>query len=228
MVQILLDVILQVATCLTPFFDVLTTPIVAGPDVVQAGPIGGIISGVAGLIGRKKRARKQQNALRLGFDFARESPLGTDFLPTGGAANNALAGVFGVGGDPNAQRQAIETLFNTPGFQFIRDQALEGVTSSAAANNKLNSGATLKALQDRSAGVAGQFLPFFTNALRDLANRGLAAGSTIASAGSAIGPQNAQIVRDRQNQLGQSVGAITGGVGEIAQNAGFNPFGMFG
>lgn len=44
----------------------------------------------------------------------------------------------------------------SPGYQFRRDEAIDAVESSAAAKGRLNSGATMKAINDRASDMASQ------------------------------------------------------------------------
>ena len=181
--------------------------------------MGSLISGIAGLVGRKKRERRQLALANQGFDAAREGELGTEFAPTGGAANSLLANILGVGGDPEAGRTAIDNFLSTPGFEFIRDRALGGVTSAFSAGGKLNSGAAARALQDRAGNIAATQLPNFLGQLAQLAQRGAGAASTIANAGTSASSNALGVRQDAQQNTGSSIGRIIGAV---------NPFGLFG
>lgn len=76
-----------------------------------------------------------------------------------------------------------ETLRQTPGYQFLQDEATKSLENSFASRGKLMSGAAMSALQDRSMGVADQTYGQAVDRQFQLANLGMGAGAQIQSAG---------------------------------------------
>ncbi|MDV7394033.1 hypothetical protein RZS08_21820, partial [Arthrospira platensis SPKY1] len=68
---------------------------------------------------------------------------------------DALEGGLGLR-DDTAFNEGFNRFQNASGFRNIQDQAMRGVAGSAAARGLLGSGATLRAMQDRSANLANQ------------------------------------------------------------------------
>src|SRR4249919_1384929 len=65
-------------------------------------------------------------------------------------AFGAYGDALGIGGNFGAQQQAYDNFLNNSGYKYVLDQGMHGVTDSAAGKFMLRSGATAKALQDRS------------------------------------------------------------------------------
>mgnify|MGYP004445218309 CR=1 FL=1 len=76
-----------------------------------------------------------------------------------------------------------ETLRQTPGYQFLQDEATKSLENSFASRGKLMSGAAMSALQDRSMGLADQTYGQAVDRQFQLANIGMGAGAKIQSAG---------------------------------------------
>lgn len=81
--------------------DILKVVGAVGGGII-GGPAGASIgAGLGGLVGGSSEQQANQQAaqqVNQGFDYLRNSPLGTSYLPNGGAANNAIAQLLGVGG----------------------------------------------------------------------------------------------------------------------------------
>lgn len=89
-------------------------------------------------------------------------------------ALNSLRAALGIDGTPDYSQ-----FYNTPGYQFTRDEALQATERQASATGGLRSGNTLTALQDRAGGLASQnYLSSYLNPLM-----GLATGNANANAG---------------------------------------------
>ena len=88
---------------------------------------------------------------------------------------------------------------NTPGYQFAQSEGMRGVMANQAANRMVNSGATLRALQDRSMGIADQTYGNYMNRLAALSGigqtavgQGQQAAQTYGTAGSGVIGQGTQ------------------------------------
>ena len=108
----------------------------------------------------------------------------------GDAAGDELNGFLGLGGDPAKTRAAFDTYLNSTGYQFDRQQGLDGVNQSAAAAGLYNSGAALKALDAYGTGEAQKFGQAYAGNLNAVASRG--AGAVNALTGAAVNNANQQ------------------------------------
>ena len=124
-----------------------------GAGIAAAGSVAG---GVASGKGASKAAQIQANsanqqlALQKSIYDQNATRFGTD-IQSGDAASGRINDLLGLSGN---KIDASTLLHNTPGYQFRVDEALKGVNSNAYATGQGDSGATLKALQDRAMGVA--------------------------------------------------------------------------
>ncbi len=114
------------------------------------------------------------------------NPIKSAFTPaldyvTGGG--NAMSALLGVGGDPAAQKTALENFSNSAGMQFLKEQGNDMVTSSQAAKGLLQSGDTLKELTKYGQGLGSTYLNSYMDKLLGLGNLGIGAGSVMANAG---------------------------------------------
>ena len=106
----------------------------------------------------------------------------------GGVVNNASSGsnairaLLGLDGG-QAQTEGFDNFRNSAGYNFIRDQGIQGIEGSQAAKGMLNSGATLKGISSYSSGLASQFLDKYLANLQGLSQTGLSAANTIGNAG---------------------------------------------
>lgn len=145
--------------------------------------IGGLIGGVGSLIGGNKAA----SAANQGFNYLKGSPVGTQYMPEGGAANSATADLLGVGGDPAKAKEAFNNYLGSTGYNFQLQQGQAAVNSNNASKGLLNSGATLKALTRFGQNLGSSAFNNYLTQLSGLATRGLQAGSVIGQAGTAGG-----------------------------------------
>ncbi len=84
------------------------------------------------------------------------------------------AGSGGGMGQPGGQNGGIlKALQDTPGYQFTVDQAMQGIARNQAGLGKYLTGGTLKALQDRAAGLASTRYDTQNNQYLDWSKLGL-------------------------------------------------------
>lgn len=150
---------------------------------------------------------KQQAAGTQSADAFRNLATSYDPYRTGGtAAQNQVYRLLGLQG-ADAQNEAYGQFRTDPGYQFALDQGIGAIDKSAAARGNLNSGATLKALQQYGQGMADQSYGNYLSRLMGLGQQGL--GATQA----AVGTQ----AQGLQNQFGANYGSAgTIGQGMVA------------
>lgn len=158
------------------------------------GGVGGLISGSSQASGEKYAANKAAETARLGFDYLKGSPVGTQYLPTGASSNNAIAALLGVGGDATAANNAFQGYNNSTGLNFQLQEGQKAVTTNAASRGLLNSGATLKALTKYGQNLGSTSFNNYLTQLGGLATRGLSAGAAIGGAGSQAGATGADAI----------------------------------
>jgi hypothetical protein len=139
--------------------------------------MGGIVKT---LFGSKPKAGKSESG-NTAYPWLKDtySPMATGGTQAYGALNNLL----GVGGDADAQQGAYNNYLNNSGFNYIMDNAMQGVTNSAAGKYLLRSGATAKGLQDRASNISKTFFQDYLDRLGQSSQLGLGAGSLISGAG---------------------------------------------
>jgi hypothetical protein len=110
----------------------------------------------------------------------------TPYANTGQQANTFLQDfLLNQGG-----RGQLEAFNQSTGGQFLMDQGRRAIGGNMAAQGKLNSGATGKALTEFGQNLASTQMQNFLNQIGGLAGRGLSAGnSALAAYGDAAGAQ---------------------------------------
>lgn len=122
-----------------------------------------------GDIGRLKDATAKYDAL-----LAEQNALAkTNYQPYQGAGTNAL----------NALSNPTENFTASPGYQFRLDQGLEAVTQNKAVGGLLNSGGTLKGLNDYGQGMASSEYNNWFGQNLNLANLGLQGTNAVTQVG---------------------------------------------
>ena len=116
---------------------------------------------------------------------------------------------------------------NTPGYQFTQNEAMRGVMANAASRGLVNSGATLRALQDRSANIASQTYGDYMNRLGTVMGMGQNAAAQTGNAAQNYGTTTAGVLgtgaANTNNLLTQSAAQqgnyLTGAAGVQASGA---------
>ena len=179
-------------------------PLIIPAIIGTVGAVGGsLISSHA--IGQASQAAtnaaNQNNALQSQI-YSSNKALEQPYINSGNSANDALQGFLGLGGDPAKSQAALNNYLNSTGYQFNLNQALDGTSQAAAADGILNSGSTIKALQDRGTQVANTYGQHFEQNLQGVVNTG--ANSANALAGQGQGYANA--VSNNNNSAATGVG----------------------
>jgi hypothetical protein len=94
------------------------------------------------------------------------------YMQTGGQAFDMQAALSGALG-PEAQQQAYSNFQQSPGQQFLQQQAEKALLRNSAATGNLGGGGTKTALQQQAMGFAQQDFDNYYNRLGGISNAGL-------------------------------------------------------
>ena len=108
----------------------------------------------------------------------------------GTAAADELQGFLGLGGDPVKSAEALQTYLASTGYQFDRQQGLDAVDQSKAAEGLYNSGAAEKALDSYGEGLAQTYGQQYAQDLSGVARTGSSAINALT--GAAVNNTNQQ------------------------------------
>jgi hypothetical protein len=167
------------------------------------------------------------------FDLAREDT--APWRDVGRSALNQLASLYGLQQsgeiDPETGTAAqvgapdYSAFYDSPDYQFARDEGLRGIERSAAARGGLASGNTLAALTRFSSGLATQNFGNYTNRLAGLAGTGQQSAENLGAMRMQYGQQVGQNAVGAANARSSGIANqanIWGGVGnQLAGMAGY-------
>ncbi len=209
-----------------------------GAAIAAAAAIGGsIISADASRSAANKQADAAQNAQQLQLDmFNRNKQDLAPWMQSGQKGNEALMNFLGLGGggfDPNApgvRPFGAQDFQQDPGYQFRMNEGLNAVLNKRSAIGGLDSGNTMRALEDYGQGMASQeyqnaFNRYNTGIgniytrLSGISNSGLNAAGGIAGLGANAGARAGDFGVQGGNALAAgTVGqanAVTGGINDL-------------
>lgn len=166
------------------------------------------------------------------FDLAREDT--APWRDVGRSALNQLASLYGLqqSGEIDPETGTAATVapdysafYESPDYQFARDEGLRGIERSAAARGGLASGNTLAALTRYSSGLASQNFGNYANRLAGLAGAGQSSSENLAGMRMNYGQQIGQNAVGAANARASGItnqANIWGGVGnQLAGMAGY-------
>ena len=184
---------------------------------------GGIASAVSGGKGAKAAARAEEDIANKNRQMYQGfvDTMSKKIDPYDTAGTNALTAqenLLGLNGSAGtgAQQQAFDNFNNSTGYNFARNQGLDSINSNAYASGLGDSGATLKALQDRGTQLANQQFNQYYNDLNGLGSQGLNSlgllSNTMSAGINGMSNANNQAAQARSSGiLGQS-SAISNGI----------------
>ncbi len=205
-------------------------PVVIAAGVAAAGAIGGaVISGKAS----KKVAKQQQTAAAqqiAATNANREYQynLNAPTINQGQRAGDLYAGFLGAGGNAAASADALNTFRNSTGYQDLQTEGMKGVNAAVFARGQGQSGAALKALQDRAAQIANSSSGQWMGGLNNLANQGAQARGLVAGIGlqsTAMNNQSTQNAADASSNATLAGAANTNNLIQNLLNAGAMAYG---
>lgn len=156
-------------------------------------------------------SRAAGNAYQL--NLANLSQAYNPYVQGGQRAQTAVYDLYGLNG-LDAQNTAFGNFRADPGYGYQVQQGLKAVDNSAAARGTLNSGATLKALQDRGNNLADQSFGAYRAGLAALGQQGL--GATQAQTGLQAQGYQGQLQGNLAASGQQFGSANTIGLGDVA------------
>lgn len=162
----------------------MPVPIIAA-GIAAAGAIGGgaIAAGASKRNAKTAAAAQasQEAAARENRDFQYGINLPT--INYGRAADDRIAGLLNIGGDPSASSAAFDQYKLSTGYDTRLREGLQSVNQRAFAGGAGQSGAALKALQTRGADVAGRYFDTYLGQLGGVSSTGANARGLVAGVG---------------------------------------------
>lgn len=163
--------------------------------------------------GRPARQESQQTSVSGNRAYPFLSQTLSPVVRTGVGATNALAQLLNIGGAgrSGAQNAGFQNFLSSTGYQFQLEQGMGAITGSNAARGLLNSGETLRRLEQFGQGLAAQSFQTYLSNVAGVAQQGLAAAQTIGAAG--VFSESQGTSSSRGATQGFNVGALVGAVG---------------
>lgn len=160
----------------------------------------------------------------------------TPFMNAGESVTPNIQALLGVGGDPTAAQGALSQYLNSAGYQFVLGQGANAIGQIAASQGKLNSGGTLKALEQYGQGTASQFFQTYLGDLQQQQGVGLTAASALAGvgqnyAGAVSANNNSAAAASGNAALTSATGVnnlLSGALNSYALNQGLSSYGQAG
>ena len=159
--------------------------------LIAAGSLGAAAIG-ANAASKAAKAQSSAEAQQLAFQkqvYTNAQGYLTPTINVGNNAGTALAGLLRTGGDPAAADAAFKNYLDSTNYKFLLDQGRQGIEYANAP--AFSSGATAKALDEYSTGMAGNALSGYEALLAGQQGLGVQAGSALAGVGTNIAQQQA-------------------------------------
>lgn len=182
--------------------------------------LGGLV-GAAGswLGGREQRddvldAQREANAfLRDGQRRFEGTPIVQTYMPGGAQAFQTRQALLGLGGDPQAARQAFDNYLNSTDFQFALETGRDAITGSRAARGLLDSGRTGAALTQFGSDLGRRYMSNYLGELGRDSQLGFNAGQTYGNVLTGQASQMAQIAQNTGAANAEITGNMWSGIG---------------
>jgi hypothetical protein len=161
--------------------------------------MGGIMQSIFG------GSRSKSSSTNRAFEQIRDGL--TPTMERGNTAGEAIMALLGLGGDPEAQEEAMRTFAESSGQDFIMDQGSRAITGNAAAKGFLGSGPTLRALMGFGQDRGRTFVNDYLDRVSGVQDTGLKGAATIAGAG-----QQSSSSSSTKPGIGKFLGSVVGGI----------------
>jgi hypothetical protein len=139
------------------------------------------------------------------------------YQATGTAANTMYGNALGVNG-PGGNTAAVDAFHTAPGYNFMRDEALQGVERLYGQKYGYDSGNLINAIQERGTGLADQSYQQWMDNLFRGSGQGLQAAQGAAQANLAQGGMTADNYNNRANTFANSYGAQANNASQFGTN----------
>jgi hypothetical protein len=159
----------------------------------------------------KNRAFEQLNQ-QLSPLMTQQAQQGQAFQQQGGRFLDAYGGGLGLG-DEEAFNTGFERFQGASGYNNIFNEAMRGITSQTASRGLMNSGAAVRAMQDRAGQLGNESYQNYLASILGGAQTGLGAGQSAFGASQGFGGLIAGAGQTGGNQ------GILGGIGQAAGGA---------
>ena len=106
-----------------------------------------------------------------------------------GQSNNVIANLLGLNGAQGSQ-SGLNSYLDSSGYNFTKDQGMQGINSNNAAKGLLDSGSALKGVQSYGSGLASTYLDKYMAGLSGLSGSGLQASQVLSGAGNTANSQS--------------------------------------
>jgi hypothetical protein len=138
----------------------------------------------------EKAAIAQENALKFQRDnyYVSSSNL-SPFISSGQGANNLLASMYGVGGDPALGQNALARFMQSPDYRVALSEGQGALDNTAAAKGGSLGGNQIRAQTEYAQGMATQNLGNYLSRLTGMSAQGQNAAGALGSIGNGSGAQ---------------------------------------
>lgn len=141
------------------------------------------------------------------------------YVTSGNAAETALNGFLGLGGDPAATQKAFQDYLNSTGYQFDKTQGLDAVSGSKAASGLLGSGSLAAALDAYGTGLAQSYGQNYINDLTNETKIGAGSANALAQSGQAFANASNANATNAANAAGKDDLATSASINSLLSNA---------
>lgn len=205
-------------------------PVLIGAGIAAAGSVAG--AAISSKAAKKaSKAQAQSSADQIAATNANREyqyNLNAPTINQGRTADNAIAGLLNIGGDQAASNAAFQQFQDSSGYQNILNTGLGAVNSNAYARGMGDSGATLKALQDRGGQIANSSLNQYLGQLQNVSASGGQARGLVAGIGTNATNSNNAALQQQATTTGNAALASAGQTNGLIQgllNAGAYAYG---
>lgn len=148
------------------------------------------------------------------------------FMDRGNVAGGNLNALLGLGGDEEAARGALNDYMGSTAYDFQLNRGFDSITSNRAARGALDSGGTLKALENYRSGLSRSYLSDYLALLSQQQGVGISGANALAGVGTgyaaAVSANNNAAGDARANAALASGNAWNNALSGLGQLAGYS------
>lgn len=187
--------------------------------------LGGIFGGVGSIAGAAIQAQSAEAARQqalTGYNFLTNGG-GSGFINSaisgGSAANDATQQLLGLKPLSSGTASAFDNYLKSTGYNFQLKSGSDAITTSNAAKGLLNSGGTLKALDEYGQNLGSNYFSNYLGQLGNVGSQGYNATTAVGNAGTGAGSNAAQYTAAGGNAIANGVTGAIGGFSGALSNA---------